>query len=181
MYQTFLLGWVLLLASISLTAVQPVSAQATALDSLAPIRVEQTGHARWLTGRLVAADSQALTIKYKGNLLEVPSSLMARVDVSVGYVPPKARVRRGAKRGFVIGAAISGVLLGLAVGVDLTAECDDCMLPASAVALGVSLPLTVSTTAAGAFFGALSSGERWRRVSLPLEVRSSRSAPARER
>lgn len=180
MFRKLLTTCILLLASVSSAAVQQASAQAVVLDSLTLIRVEQTSRPKWLTGRLLAADSQVLTLRSRDRPHVVPLSAVERVDVSVGYIGPKVRMRSGARRGFVLGAAVSGALLVLGVAADLTTECEDCMLPASVWALGYSVSITASTTAAGAFFGALSSGERWRRVSLPVEVRSSRSSPARE-
>lgn len=164
---------VLLLASVGSAAVRPGSAQATALDSLTRIRVQQTGRPHWLTGRLLAADSQALTVEHRGGPYELPLSAVRRVDVSVGFRSSEERVKSGAKRSFLLAAAVGGALLVLGAAVDLTTECADCMLPASAVALGVGVSLTASTTAAGALFGALSSRDRWKRVPLPVRIRRS--------
>ena len=167
----------LLLASLSPASAQEGSAVPVVLDSLARVRIElTTREPRWLTGSLLAADAEALTLEKGGRLHVVPVSSVKRLDVSVERLYRRERIRSGAKRGLLIGAVTSGGLLLLAATIDLTTECVDCMLPASAVALGASVPLTASFTATGALLGALSGLDRWMRVPLPVQVQPA-SAP----
>lgn len=172
-------GRLLLAAALLVTGAPPLAAQAAPpapaeVDSLARVRVTHTAFSpRQLVGPLLHADSAAVVVRHRGDPVGVPLSAVRRIEVSERRLYAGQRLRRGARRGFVVGAVISGALFVLAGAVDLTTECQDCMFPAVTVPIVATPAILLTTTGSGALLDYLSPGDVWRRVEPPVRVRGA--------
>lgn len=170
---------VFLALGLLLGAALPLSAQDVApapveMDSLARVRVVQTTVApRTLTGRLVFADSQVLTLERRGERILLPLPAVQSLERSVARLSEGEGAWWGAKRGFLGGAAVGAVLVGLGAIGDAQGDCGDCFVTASAAAAFLGVSLTALTTTIGAVWGAVSPPERWERVVPPVRLRGS--------
>lgn len=142
------------------------------VDSLARVRLRQSATGpRTLTGRLLFADAQVLTVEYREKPVAVPLPAVERLDVSLGKYSREESAWRGTKRGFLGGAAVSALMIVTGLVSDAQGDCGDCFINATAGAVLLSVPLTVTTTVGGALLGAIAPGERWERLTPPVRLR----------
>ena len=166
--------------ALSLSLAAPLAAQEEApvlveVDSLARVRVTQrateTHSPERFTGALVAAGRDSLVIgpdRMAGTLV-LPVSAVERLEVSRGRRGVGRSALRGAKYGFLGGLAVSALFF-VAVAVD-DGDCGDCFISAEAAAAIGSVMVTSTATLVGGVVGALSPGERWVRVTVPVRIR----------
>jgi len=139
------------------------------LDSLARVRVTQSAYDRF-GATFVSADSQAVVVERDGQLLVLPRSSVRRLEASEGARPLESRAWRGARRGFVGGALVGGVLAALVLA---TGE-DDTYLSNEAAAVILFGTGTTVGTVLGTTIGAVSPSERWVPVPLPPAAAGAR-------
>jgi hypothetical protein len=132
------------------------------LDSLSRVRVTQSAQERF-GATFVSADSRVVVVERGGERLEIPRTSVRMLEVSQGPRPLESGAWRGAKRGFLGGALVGGVLAALVLA---TGE-DDSYISNEAVAT-ISLGVGVTAgTVLGTIVGAASPGERWVPVPIP--------------
>ena len=140
-----------------------------------PVRVGDQVRARTSRGAVagvilsVSADSLVLDPRamHLGAPIHLRTDLIESVRVRLGDRPPENGLLLGAKRGFLLGAGLSAIPLGLGIAEDLGEECVDCWVTATELAAYASLFLVGITTVAGALIGAAWPGGYWRRGMLP--------------
>lgn len=132
------------------------------LDSLSRVRVTQSAHDRF-GATFVSADSQAVVVERDGQLLVLPRSSVRRLEASEGARPLDSRAWRGAKRGFLGGAVVGGVLAALVLA---TGEDDTYISNEAAATILFGTGVTVGTVL-GTTIGAVAPSERWVPVHLP--------------
>jgi hypothetical protein len=139
------------------------------LDSLSRVRVTQSPYDRF-GATFVSADSQAVVVERDGQRLVLPRSSVQRLEASQGTRPLESRAWRGAKRGFLGGALVGGVLAALVLA---TGE-DDSYISNEGVAV-ISLGAGVTAgTVLGTVIGAAAPSERWVPVPIPGPAASAR-------
>lgn len=167
------LALLLLAAVASAARAQEAPPPPTPVDSAAYVRVQQQlAIPRRVTGALVAADAQSLTVASpEWGAVTVPLAELARLDVSMGRRTRGEGARRGAVRGLVGGLAVGAVLVGFGAVTDAREGCRGCYISATAGAVILAVPLTAVTTVGGALLGAAAPGDRWIRVPTPVTLR----------
>jgi hypothetical protein len=155
----------------------PLAAQASALapDTVLPVgtvvRVRQAEfRPEWQRGRLLLADSAHLVLDQGGGqTLDLPQPAVRDVKVQ-GPLRRHGAVRRGALRGFAVGAGIVAVSF---FAIDAGGErCHGCELAFIGWMIG-AVPVTVATTVVGGLHGQAHPPHGWDAVPLPV-----RTAPA---
>jgi hypothetical protein len=178
MLRTLSLTLVLLAGCVFPLAAQQGAPPPVEVDSLARVRLRQSAtDPRTLTGRLLFADSQTLTVEHRGRPQAVPLPAVERLEVSIGRYSTGEGAWRGAKAGFFGGAVVSALLIVTGVVSDAQGDCGDCFITATGAAVLLSVPLTTFTTVGGTLIGAVAPGERWAPVTTPVRLRPA--APER--
>jgi hypothetical protein len=136
--------------------------EALPLDSLSRVRVTQSAHDRF-GATFVSADSQAVVVERDGERLVLPLGSVRKLETSEGMRPLESRAWRGAKRGFLGGAVVGGVLAALV----LATGGDDTYLSNEAAATILFGTGVTAGTVLGTAIGAVSPSERWVPVPLP--------------
>ncbi len=134
------------------------------LDSLSRVRVRVTPSAQERFGAtFVSADSRVVVVERGGERLEIPRTSVRMLEASQGPRPPESGAWRGAKRGFLGGAVLGGVLAALVLA---TGEDDTYISNEGAAVISMGVGITAGTVL-GTAIGAASPGERWVRVPIP--------------
>lgn len=148
------------------------------VDSLSRVRLaRRTALPRRVSGRLVSIDSQAIAVEHEGGFVVVPLSEVTRLDVSLGPRLPLG-AWKGAQQGFLAGVVFTAFFYALGAVVDARSDCDECYFTMRGLALVGGVPVTLLSAGIGASTADLSRKERWKRVPLPVRVRSAASPAA---
>ncbi len=123
---------------------------------------------------VVEQRGDTLLIRERGGALAlVPLDRVTALSVADGRNTWTTGAGRGARVGALVGAIPSVVLVGAAAAYDVQHRHDPCSelcIPATPVAAAVGIAVTAVTTLVGTAIGAAVPGQRWRRVSVPLQV-----------
>ena len=110
----------------------------------------------------ITSDSIALSYARGFGEVQLPVGSIARLWVSEGPRSRAEGARHGAKRGFVTGLVLGGIAAAVTIVACSGKEC----FGADSYGLLVAPLLVATSAAAGATFGVVAPGERWRRVRL---------------
>lgn len=138
-------------------ALPAASASAQRPDSL-PVGIDVRVTPRFaadrpLTGELLEADSVGLVVgRYRRSPMQLAYSDIASVDVARGRTRIPGGAARGAKRGFLIGAAIGIVATSAAFVYDQRTS-SEAFIPGTVIIGAYSVGLIAVTTATGAILG----------------------------
>ena len=125
-----------------------------------------------IVGTLIAADFNAVTLKRERDdqIFVMPKSQVGRLDIFRGNRTPIEATLTGAKRGFLFGAGATVALALMGGALDLTSDCEECMITGFGAALFFGSQLTVVTTVGGALLGPEVARVRWKRVPAPWQL-----------
>ncbi len=117
------------------------------------------------TGTLVLANADSLHVNQSrvNELKVIDWAHVKRLEVYDGTASRGRSARRGAKYGFIAGAAVSTVLLLTAANRSDSGS-DISWISPSGEALLIAVPLTLVTTGIGAIIGLSGGRDRWRAV-----------------
>lgn len=133
--------------------------------------LEVAASAGWQTGTVKSMQGPSLVLLTETEEVDIPFDVIRRVEISEGAMSSSDGWRRGARRGGLIGAALTTAVFAFSKVKEADSECDGCKTDnlsptAGNIARGLALGV-----GAGAGIGVVLGSrerERWRRVDVTL-------------